>query len=112
MDMAAAGAESGGSGGYREGSRAEMNPTLFGRVATSEQTNEIAENGAFVRQANRFCVPFGSREGELPVEAGRYRLIWTPLCPWATRQRIVLKLLGIGEDVIITCPATCMNKQA
>ena len=72
----------------------------FGRVATSENTGEIAGNGAFVRQENRFCTPFGSREGELPVEAGRYRLIWTPLCPWATRQRIVLKLLGIGGDVI------------
>lgn len=72
----------------------------FGRVATSENTGEIARNGAFVRQENRFCTPFGSREGELPVEAGRYRLIWTPLCPWATRQRIVLKLLGIGGDVI------------
>ena len=72
----------------------------FGRVATTEKTGEIAGNGAFVRQENRFCTPFGSREGELPVEAGRYRLIWTPLCPWATRQRIALKLLGIGEDVI------------
>jgi putative glutathione S-transferase len=43
-----------------------------------------------------------SREGqkELPVEAGRYRLIWTPLCPWATRLKIVLNLLGIGEDVV------------
>ena len=72
----------------------------FGRVATSENTGEIAGNGAFVRQENRFCTPFGSGKGELPVEAGRYRLIWTPLCPWATRQRIVLKLLGIGGDVI------------
>lgn len=38
----------------------------------------------------------------LPVEAGRYRLIWTPLCPWATRVKITLGLLGIGEDVIST----------
>ena len=72
----------------------------FGKVATSERTGEIAGNGAFVRQKNRFCTPFGEKEGELPVEAGRYRLIWTPLCPWATRQVIVFKLLGIGEDVI------------
>ena len=87
-------------GDYREKSRKGKNPSLFGRVATSEQKHEIAENGAFFRQPNRFCVPFGNREGELLPEAGRYRLIWTPLCPWATRQRIVLKLLGIGEDVI------------
>ena len=72
----------------------------FGHVATSEKKNEIASNGAFVRQKNRFDTAFGDKEGELPVEKGRYRLIWTPLCPWATRQVIALKLLGIGEDVI------------
>lgn len=33
------------------------------------------------------------------MEANRYRLIWTPLCPWATRQVIAFKLLGL-EDVI------------
>lgn len=72
----------------------------FGKVVTSESAGEIGEGGAFVRQQNRFRTPFGDRPGELPVEAGRYRLIWTPLCPWATRQRIVLRLLDIGEDVI------------
>ena len=71
----------------------------FGKVATSEDAHEVSETGAFVRQDNYFITPFGSGEGELPVEAGRYRLIWTPLCPWATRQIIVLKLLGL-EDVI------------
>lgn len=71
----------------------------FGKVATSEIANEIAPNGAFVRQENHFITPFGNGEGELPVEAGRYRLIWTPLCPWATRQVIALKLLGM-EDAI------------
>lgn len=73
--------------------------TEFGKVASSEEKNEIADNGAFVRQKNRFVTPFGTGEGELPVEAGRYRLIWTPLCPWATRQVIAFKLLGL-EDVI------------
>ncbi len=72
----------------------------FGKVATSETKGEIASNGAFVRQKNRFDTPFGDGEGQLPVEAGRYRLIWTPLCPWATRQVIAFKLLGITEDVI------------
>lgn len=71
----------------------------FGKVATSEDAHEVSETGAFVRQDNYFITPFGSGEGELPVEAGRYRLIWTPLCPWATRQIIALKLLGL-EDVI------------
>jgi putative glutathione S-transferase len=71
----------------------------FGKIATSENSHEIAENGAFVRQENHFITPFGNEEGQLPVEANRYRLIWTPLCPWATRQVIAFKLLGL-EDVI------------
>lgn len=54
---------------------------------------------AFVRQKNRFDTPFGEEEGQLPVEAGRYRLLWAPVCPWAHRSIIVRKLLGL-EDVI------------
>ena len=75
------------------------NRIQFGKVSTSENVNEISSTGAFVRQKNRFDTPFGNKEGELPVEANRYRLIWTPLCPWATRQVIAFKLLGL-EDVI------------
>ncbi len=71
----------------------------FSKVATAEEANELSKTGAFVRQENRFITPFGTKEGELPIEAGRYRLIWTPLCPWATRQVIAFKLLGL-EDVI------------
>ncbi|MCR4926387.1 MAG: glutathione S-transferase C-terminal domain-containing protein [Lachnospiraceae bacterium] len=71
----------------------------FGNVSTVEDVHEINENGAFVRQGNRFDTPFGNGEGELPIEKDRYRLIWTPLCPWATRQVIAFKLLGL-EDVI------------
>lgn len=72
----------------------------YGKVATSEAAHEISETGAFVRQGNYFVTPFGNEAGQLPVEAGRYRLIWTPLCPWATRQVIAFGLLGITEDVI------------
>lgn len=68
-------------------------------ISTSESVNEISERGAFVRQKNRFTTPFGNGEGELPVEAGRYRLLWAPVCPWAHRQIIAFKLLGL-EDVI------------
>ena len=71
-----------------------------GKISFHEDEHEINAQGAFVRQANAFRTPFGSGPSDLPVEAGRYRLIWTPLCPWATRQVIVLGLLGIGEDVI------------
>jgi putative glutathione S-transferase len=58
-----------------------------------DETNNI--KGAFVRQQNHFTTPFGRGEGELPVEAGRYRLIWSAACPWATRQLIVRSLLGL-----------------
>ncbi|MGN0343173.1 MAG: glutathione S-transferase family protein [Roseburia sp.] len=61
--------------------------------------NEIQKDGKFERQKNRFTTPFGKEEGQLPVEAGRYRLIWAPVCPWAHRSIIVRKLLGL-EDVI------------
>ena len=61
--------------------------------------HEIQKDGKFERQKNRFTTPFGKEEGKLPVEAGRYRLIWAPVCPWAHRSIIVRKLLGL-EDVI------------
>jgi putative glutathione S-transferase len=69
-------------------------------IAASESVHEITGEGAFKRQPNRFTTPFGAGPGELPVEAGRFRLIWSALCPWAHRQLIVLNLLGLveGED--------------
>lgn len=70
----------------------------IGKVVTTEN-NEINQDGAFVRQTNRFDTPFGNKPGMLPVEAGRYRLIWAAICPWAHRQMIVIKLLGL-ENVI------------
>jgi putative glutathione S-transferase len=60
--------------------------------------SEISETGAFVRQSNRFIAPFGG-EGGLPVEANRYKIIATYACPWAHRQLIARKLLGL-ENVI------------
>lgn len=76
-----------------------MTTATAGHIATSENAHEIAQDGAFVRQKNRFTTPFGDRPGELPVEANRYRLLWAPICPWAHRAVIVRKLLGL-EDVI------------
>jgi putative glutathione S-transferase len=70
-------------------------------VATSESAHEISEDGAFVRQANRFTTPFGSGPGDLPVEAGRYRLLWAAICPWAHRQIIALNLLGLTGAISI-----------
>lgn len=60
---------------------------------------EIGGSGDFVRQRNRFTTPFGSNEGELPVEPGKYRLLWSPACPWAHRSVIVRSLLGLNEAI-------------
>lgn len=70
------------------------------RISSDKWTGkEVDKSGKFVRQKNRFDTPFGEEEGQLPVEAGRYRLLWAPVCPWAHRSIIVRKLLGL-EDVI------------
>ena len=70
------------------------------RISSDKWTGkEVDKSGKFIRQKNRFDTPFGEEEGQLPVEAGRYRLLWAPVCPWAHRSIIVRKLLGL-EDVI------------
>lgn len=76
-----------------------MTPKTNVRVRPKETENEIDEKGFFVRQKNHFTTPFGEGEGQLPVEAGRYRLIWAKGCHWSNRASIVRELLGL-EDVI------------
>ncbi|SKA01368.1 putative glutathione S-transferase [Pilibacter termitis] len=66
---------------------------------TSPVSKEIAKDGRFVRQTNQFTTPFGEEEGSLPIEKNRYRLIWAPVCPWAHRQVIVRKILGLEEVI-------------
>lgn len=60
---------------------------------------ELNKKGGFKRQSNKFDTPFGDGPEELPIEAGRYRILWSPVCPWAHRSIIVRKLLGL-EDII------------
>ena len=72
-----------------------------GREIIVDVANEISGSGAFVRQKNRFTTPFGNGEGELPIEANRYRLLWAPICPWAHRQVIAFKVLGLDEVISI-----------
>ena len=43
----------------------------------------------------QFTASFGSGKGQLPVEPGRYRLIWSRHCPWANRIAIAIDLLGL-----------------
>lgn len=47
----------------------------------------------------QFTTPFGDGEGELPVEAGRYRLIWSRHCPWANRVSIAIDYLGLDKVI-------------
>lgn len=68
-------------------------------MGVSERTKETDGHGGFKRQSSSFTTHFGIGEGELPVEAGRYRLIVAMICPWAHRQLIARRLLGL-EDAI------------
>lgn len=70
-----------------------------GAANVSKAVAEIRKDGSFHRQINRFVTPFGTNPGELPVEAGRYRLVWCAACPWAHRSVIVRRILGL-EDAI------------
>ncbi|RFU65199.1 glutathione S-transferase family protein [Peribacillus glennii] len=65
----------------------------------SGTSGEIKADGSFNRQVNKFTVPFGTLPGELPVEAGRYRLLWSAVCPWAHRSVIVRRILGLEDSI-------------
>lgn len=68
---------------------------------TAEVPAEITTNGKFERQGNEFNTPFGDQPDQLPVEANRYRLLWSAACPWATRSAIVINLLGLDKVISI-----------
>ena len=70
-------------------------------VVAHVTTKEIAKSGKFERQSNHFTVPFGNHKGDLPVESGRYRLLWAPVCPWANRSIIVRQLLGLENAISV-----------
>jgi putative glutathione S-transferase len=60
---------------------------------------EISPEGRLKFQTPQFATPFGPGPGALPVEAGRYRLLWMPACPYAHRAVIVRRLLGLEEVI-------------
>src|SRR5690625_5640289 len=68
-------------------------------VILMSQNKEISRDGSFKRQRTLFTTPFGNRQGDLPVEKNRYRLIWAAPCPWSHRAVIVRKLLGLEEAI-------------
>jgi glutathionyl-hydroquinone reductase len=57
----------------------------------------VGAAGEFVRDTRYLNerITADGREGTLPVEAGRYRLVVARACPWANRTMIVRRLLGL-----------------
>jgi putative glutathione S-transferase len=57
----------------------------------------VSAAGEFVRDTRYLNgrITAGGRDGTLPVEAGRYRLVVARACPWANRTMIVRRLLGL-----------------
>jgi putative glutathione S-transferase len=70
-------------------------------TARSESEREITSAGEFQRQNNQFATSFGAGPDQSPVESGRYRLIVSPVCPWAHRVLIVRRLLGLDEAISV-----------
>lgn len=64
-----------------------------------KKPEEINQDGSFKRQTNRFTTAFGSNKDELPIEKGRYRLLWSAACPWAHRAVIVRRVLGLENAI-------------
>lgn len=76
----------------------------FQSVALFESTFKHQINPRTSRVENRkfvFDRKFGSEPGELPVEAGKYRLIWMPGCPHSNKAVITLRLLGLDKVISI-----------
>lgn len=78
---------------------ADVNTRPRGEVGESIFRREQTDDGSFKRQPNRFTARFST--GELPVEAGRYRLVISAECGWSRRQIIVRRLLGLQDAISI-----------
>jgi len=70
-------------------------------VLYPETTVEQTSDGGFRRQNNAFTTRFGPGVNQLPVEAGRYRLIVSAGCGWSRRILILRRLLGLEEAISV-----------
>jgi putative glutathione S-transferase len=79
-------------------------------MAQAQFQRETSPRGEFVRQPNRFTGRVTNEsasapgegpdeQGRWPLEAGRYRLIWSRACPWAHRAVIVRGLVGLQDAI-------------
>ncbi len=64
-------------------------------VANNHSTDQTGE---FKRSASHFDDRITSDDGaQWPVEPGRYRLVVSKACPWASRMLVVRRLLGLEK---------------
>lgn len=77
------------------------NTAEFEGIELFERTfrHQIKEGGKIEDLKYLFTKKFGDGEDEWPVEAGRYRLIWMPGCPHATKAVITWNLLGLDKVI-------------
>jgi putative glutathione S-transferase len=60
------------------------------------------ETGEFVRSANHFDARITANGSSgWPVEPGRYRLVVSRACPWASRGLVVRRLLGLEDSLSV-----------
>ena len=65
-----------------------------------DNNHHTDSSGEFKRSRSHFAdrITADGRDG-WPVEAGRYRLVVSKACPWASRMLIVRRLLGLEEAI-------------
>jgi putative glutathione S-transferase len=73
-----------------------MTDTATGANASDEQGRYVIPGGEFTRDQRYIAtrITADGRDG-YPVEPGRYRLVVSRACPWASRAVIVRRLLGL-----------------
>jgi putative glutathione S-transferase len=70
------------------------------KTGSFPETNvEQTPDGGFRRQRNWFTARFGTGEGQVRPEPGRFLLLGNPGCGWNRRQLITLRLLGLSDAV-------------
>lgn len=76
-------------------------PAAFEGIELFEKTfsEQIQKTGEVAELKYLFTKKFGDGEDEWPIEADRYRLIWMPGCPHASKVVITWKLLGLDKVI-------------
>ncbi|RZQ60801.1 glutathione S-transferase family protein [Amycolatopsis suaedae] len=72
-----------------------------------------SETGEYVRAPNRFDdrITADGRDG-WPAEPGRYRLVVSKACPWASRALVVRRLLGLEDAISVAVADPIQDEQS